>query len=178
MSTSGSAPFVYVSGPPAAGKTTLARKISKELQLPLISKDDIKEQLSDTLEKTSLLWSKRLGGATLDVMFMLMYRFAADGASAIFESNFYPHLHRDKILAMKQEYRLRTFEVWCNATDDTLNRRAKERERHRVHHQLGPASKHDNGPLALGEALLQVDTTHPERLDLELIVKHIREGIE
>ena len=35
--------FVVVSGPPASGKTTLARAIAPALGLPLVAKDTIKE---------------------------------------------------------------------------------------------------------------------------------------
>jgi len=38
--------FVVVSGPPASGKTTLARTIAPALDLPLIAKDTIKQALT------------------------------------------------------------------------------------------------------------------------------------
>jgi predicted kinase len=41
--------FVVVSGSPASGKTTLARAIASELNLPLIAKDAIKEALMSVL---------------------------------------------------------------------------------------------------------------------------------
>jgi thymidylate kinase len=41
-------PFVVVSGVPGSGKTTLARRLSPALQLPLLDKDDILESLFDS----------------------------------------------------------------------------------------------------------------------------------
>jgi predicted kinase len=41
--------FVVVSGPPASGKTTLARQIAPALGLPLIAKDTIKRALMTVL---------------------------------------------------------------------------------------------------------------------------------
>ena len=41
--------FVVVSGPPASGKTTLARTIAPALDLPLIAKDTIKQALMTVL---------------------------------------------------------------------------------------------------------------------------------
>ncbi|HEX8858768.1 MAG TPA: AAA family ATPase [Actinomycetes bacterium] len=41
--------LVLVTGPPASGKTTLARPLAFSLGLPLLGKDTIKEALFDTL---------------------------------------------------------------------------------------------------------------------------------
>ena len=40
---------ILVAGPPASGKTTLARQLSTLMALPVFSKDHIKERLFDTL---------------------------------------------------------------------------------------------------------------------------------
>lgn len=56
--------LIIVLGPPCAGKTTLARRIAQEFQLPLIAKDDIKESLFDSLGWRDREWSKKLGRAT------------------------------------------------------------------------------------------------------------------
>ena len=55
---------VVVTGPPAAGKTTVARELACRLRLPLIAKDTIKEALFDGLGTGDLAWSRRLGEAT------------------------------------------------------------------------------------------------------------------
>jgi uridine kinase len=49
-------PIIGVAGPPASGKTTLARAISEELRLPLIAKDAIKERLYDALGPGDREW--------------------------------------------------------------------------------------------------------------------------
>ena len=41
---------VVVTGPPAAGKTTVAREIARSLRLPLVAKDTIKEALFDAFD--------------------------------------------------------------------------------------------------------------------------------
>ncbi|MEO7074366.1 MAG: AAA family ATPase [Ktedonobacterales bacterium] len=40
---------VIVSGPPASGKTTLARTVAQEVRLPFFYKDGLKETLFDAL---------------------------------------------------------------------------------------------------------------------------------
>ena len=63
--------LVVVTGPPAAGKTTVARGIAQRLRLPLVEKDTIKEALFDTLGTGDLAWSRRLGEATYGVIWAL-----------------------------------------------------------------------------------------------------------
>ena len=59
--------FAIVTGPPGAGKSTLAEYLARELCLPLISKDGIKEILFDTLGWHDREWSKKLGHASFEL---------------------------------------------------------------------------------------------------------------
>lgn len=81
--------FVMVSGPPGAGKSTLARPIADELQLPLIAKDAIKEALMDVLGYPATVeQSRTLGRAAV----MAMLNVATESpAGAVLDSTFFPY---------------------------------------------------------------------------------------
>ena len=80
--------MVVVTGPPAAGKTTIARELASRLRLPLIAKDTIKEALFDGLGTGDLEWSQRLGTGTYLAMLALAEDSVAAGADLILEANF------------------------------------------------------------------------------------------
>jgi 2-phosphoglycerate kinase len=50
--------LVIITGPPAAGKTTLGRQLAGALSLPFIHKDGIKEILFDVLGWRDRAWSR------------------------------------------------------------------------------------------------------------------------
>ena len=68
--------LVYVSGAPGAGKSSLAGPLAAELGFTLITKDTLKETLHDALgaPEPDLAWSRRLGGAAME----LLWRLAVD----------------------------------------------------------------------------------------------------
>jgi len=57
--------YVLVTGPPASGKTYVARLLADELGLPLLSKDTIKGALVESLGAGDVEASKRLGRAAV-----------------------------------------------------------------------------------------------------------------
>src|SRR5438046_2407448 len=82
--------LIIVTGLPATGKTTLARRLAADLALPLVTKDDIKERLFDRLGWRDRAWSRLLGQATYDLLYYFSELLLAGGRSFVVESNFHP----------------------------------------------------------------------------------------
>src|SRR5579859_1243575 len=101
---------VLVSGAPGAGKTTLAGPLAAGLGFALLGKDRIKETLHDALgaPEADRPWSRRLGGAAME----LIWALASDAPAVVLEANFRPHseYERDRITALGG----RIVEVYCH----------------------------------------------------------------
>src|SRR5688500_5178874 len=119
--------FVIVSGAPGSGKSTLARDLAPALDLPLIEKDVIKEALAAVLGAKTPEDCKRLGAATMRVIFAL----AKANVGAVLESTWIPELSRPELAALKS----RIVEVFVDVPVDEALRRYNERagSRHQVH---------------------------------------------
>jgi predicted kinase len=87
------ASVILIGGPPAAGKTTVGRRIAQELGLPFVHRDGIKETLFDSLGWRDRTWSQKLGGASWDLLFYFAKLLLASGQSFVLESNFDPVRH-------------------------------------------------------------------------------------
>jgi predicted kinase len=80
--------WLVVTGLPATGKTTLARRLAVRYGLPLLAKDSIKEPLLDALPPPDAAASRRLSDASFAVLFALAADLALAGLDAALEGNF------------------------------------------------------------------------------------------
>ena len=79
---------MLVAGWPAAGKSTLARALATELDLPLLAKDEIKEAMMDGLGcPPTVAESRRLGRAAV----LVMLRIAQRCPGAVLDSTWFEY---------------------------------------------------------------------------------------
>ncbi|CAN5254202.1 hypothetical protein BH24CHL10_BH24CHL10_01240 [soil metagenome] len=159
--------FVIVSGAPGSGKTRLARRLAADTDLILLSKDALKEALSDALgHPKTIAGSSLLGLGAYAAMFAMARAMLASGAGVVVESNFRRGLSEPELTA-GHEADVRV--VHCVAEPATIDRRYGVRavERHPAH--LDAARQQDvmrellDGryePLNIDAQLLIVRTDH------------------
>jgi predicted kinase len=162
--------LVVVSGPPAAGKTTLAGPLAAELGFALLAKDRIKETLHDWLgQRADLAWSQRLGAAAME----LLWALAADAPAVVLEANFWPGDTRviNRLRALCSS----PVEVYCRCPAEECVRRyaARASSRHGVHvtSDLSPeVLERSAQPVGLGP-VVAVETTQP--LDITEVAREV-----
>lgn len=166
----------------------LARRLAAALELPYIGKDDIKERLFDTLGWSDRDWSRKLGGATYEILFLFAERLLAAGQPLLLESNFRPAINGARLVELQARYAAKVCQVICWTEPGVLLERIRRRgtsgERHpgHVEHlhyaEMVPRSQEDEyGPLPLGGPVIHVDTTDFERVDDDRIVSEMRAEI-
>jgi len=78
---------IVVSGPPCAGKSTLARTLEHEFGWPRLAKDDYKERVFDALGARDRDWSRRVSALAWQLLFSEAERLVAHGVDCLIEGN-------------------------------------------------------------------------------------------
>ncbi len=127
---------ILVTGIPAAGKSTLAEILSKELELPLISKDQIKEILFDEVGFNSRQAKVQLGNASMCIMYYIASQLMKLGQPFILENNF-EYVSKKGLLQLMNQYSYDALTITLTGDYKTIYARFIERnsspERHRGH---------------------------------------------
>ena len=133
--------LILVSGPPASGKTTLARRLAAGFGLPAVHKDAIKESLFGTLGVRSPEGAQGLGRASIALLYDFVERLLASRVSVIAESNFHARADSERIAALGQRIKFETLQLYCTASEAVLiqrfHRRSGTAERHPGHGAQG-----------------------------------------
>lgn len=181
--------LVIIEGPSSTGKSTLARKLSKDLKIPAFLRDDYKERQYDLLASApSLKQLSKIDSASRQELLEAIKDSVGKKTSLIVESNFlYSEGHKIKNLIQKDTT---VVEIFCFANGFRVFkryvRRNKSGERHKGHRDhlwysivaleaLGPI-KLRYRPFRLSKNVLMVDANNFSKIDDGAIRKFVTEA--
>ena len=174
-------PFaLVVSGYPATGKTTLAQLLGRELAVPVISKDAIKEQLFDTLGAPNVDDSRRLGVAAIALMFSLADSILKQGLPVILELPALPIYDNSRVARLESECGCRAIQIVLTAKSSVIEERYRHRAsagaRHPSHFdrerlaEIAEMVRRPFAPLDVSGPTLKVDTSNWSDFDQRAVL--------
>lgn len=196
---------ILVAGMPAAGKSTMAEAIAEKWNLPVISKDKIKELLFDHVGFRSREEKIKLGIASMDIMYYTARQLMKTGQPFILENNF--ESSEQGIKALLTEYQYSALTITLTGDYKVIYQRFLERDaspdRHRGHvvNDCYPEKKehtpeeikavsisYENyvqgiirrgfNDFCVGGEQIKVDTTDFSKIDMENLFLQIAEWID
>jgi len=174
--------LIIVNGQPGTGKTTLSHKIATQFDVPLISKDTIKEIIFDNVGYSDREWSVKVGGATYRIMDYFVKEQLRAGHNLIIESNFNPKFDDFKFQKWQKEYNFKVLQIILHAETqvliDRFEKRNKSGERHPGHDddnfETAERISQPLEPLNIDGQTIQVDTTDFTKIDYKAIYESVK----
>ncbi len=178
--------LIIINGPPGAGKTTLAQRLSGDLRLPVLHRDGIAETLFDGLDCPTHGRPVLFGPASFKLLHYFAGSLLAVGQSLIVEGSFYNSaLASEEFLQLKQSYDFEPLQIQCKADGAVLLARFLARadmpERHICHRDFEFAERNKSlfqqgrlTNLALGGQIIEIDTTDVHTYDYTDLLQEIR----
>jgi hypothetical protein len=148
-------------------------------------KDTIKETLFEVLGVTDRAGSKRLGGASMEVLYTFVEAQLAAGGSCVAEGNFDVRYATPVFRRLMRAYPHANVQVNCAADPEILRERFRRRalsgERHPGHQDhlardpsLDAPLPGRTPPLDIGGQVIELDTSDFARIDHESLLAQIR----
>ena len=179
--------LVIISGPPGAGKSSLAAVMSRELGLAMLAKDMFKEAIFDHLPGVDTSDAHRLGIASVGMMYDFARTQLENGVGIILESTFDRGKAEEDVSPLLDL--AHAIIVHCSAPNELILERYEERaddpDRHEVHGDEEYVDALEQNlaagiyePMDLDIPTIEVDMTDPEAVDEQDLIIRIRTILE
>ena len=163
------ATLLVITGLPCTGKSALASELERTLRWPLLSKDEVKEQLFATLGWSDREWSRKMSEASYGLVFATARKLLMSGTSCILEGNFRRTRQQD-FENLVRNVDIRLMQVVCKAPGDVIVQRflarAQSGARHPGHVDMESFAELENElrsgmsvPVAIGGTVVEFDAT-------------------
>jgi predicted kinase len=156
--------LVVVSGLPAAGKSSLSRRLSVDLSLPLVSRDRLRPSLNPVADAVSDDSGWLIGRSLDQIINYFVHRLLDVGIGAVVDSNFNLPEQRQAIRDLVNERRPKSVEICLWADPDVLRNRFIARNDPPLTDDLAPyfdqvVNRAREPALAPPASVLEFDTT-------------------
>ena len=193
--------IIVLTGLPASGKSTIAKKLSAEFNLPLFEKDKIKEVLFDTLGFENYAQKRKLDYAANAILLSLCENMIKSKIPVILDNNF-DKVSSEALSRMLLKYNCGFVPIVLTGDVDAFYHRYINRdnqhERHLGHilqdhypprendcldYQMTRAEFDEKfltrgmAEFHCGGTQIEVDATDPDRIDTDALVAEIRKKI-
>lgn len=177
--------LIIISGPPGAGKSTLARPLARHLGMPLFEKDAIKERFADDLGSIALSMNSQLGLAAILELYATTREMIHAGRDVVIESFFHHGRAETDLVPIVADARALLIHIYADTPIllSRYERRLHDPARHPIHevgNRIGDLRHYlAEGicdPLDLDIPRIFIDTTYGD-IDAEEVAHMTRETL-
>ena len=190
--------IIILTGMPAAGKSTIAAKLSDAFKLPILEKDNLKEGLFDTLGFENYPQKRKLDHAANAVLLRCAEALIKQQVPMIIDNNF-DTASGEQLNKLVTDYDCDCLTIFLGGNTDVFYERYVERDRLHLRH-LGHILQ-EHYPPREGDCLdytmtreefaekfekrgmgsfqckgerIEIDATYPEKVDVDALIEQVR----